>query len=250
MYQNKLQKIDELKAKIDNFRPLSENVLKQIKAYFKINFTYTSNAIEGNTLSLSETKIIIEDGITIGGKPVKDHLEVIGQANAYDLLFDIAQNDKNITEEIILKLHHILYNNIKESKAGKYRDCNVLITGSEYELPKHQEIPQLMKKFCAEIPNKKNSMHPVEFSAWLHERLVSIHPFVDGNGRTARLIMNLALLQAGYNIITIPPIVRNDYIFGLQEAQLKNNIQPFINFISEMVFESQKEYIKIIERLN
>ena len=250
MYQSRLQKIDNLKAKIDSFIPLSENILKQIKAYFKISFTYTSNALEGNTLSLSETKIIIEDGITIGGKPVKDHLEVIGQANAYDLLFDIAQNEKDITEQTILKLHHMLYNNIDEAKSGKYRDCNVLITGSEYELPKHDKLSELMQEFCAEIPVKKENLHPVEFSAWLHERLVSIHPFIDGNGRTARLIMNLALLQAGYNIITIPPVVRNDYIFGLQEAQLKNNIQPFTNFISEMVLEAQKEYLRIIERLN
>ena len=250
MYQSRLQEIDNLKAKIDSFRPLSENILKQIKAYFKISFTYTSNAIEGNTLSLSETKIIIEDGITIGGKPVKDHLEVIGQANAYDLLFDIAQNEKDITEQTILKLHHMLYNNIDEAKSGKYRDCNVLITGSEYELPKHDKLSELMQEFCAEIPVKKENLHPVEFSAWLHERLVSIHPFIDGNGRTARLIMNLALLQAGYNIITIPPVVRNDYIFGLQEAQLKNNIQPFTNFISEMVLEAQKEYLRIIERLS
>ena len=250
MYQSRLQEIDNLKAKIDSFRPLSENILKQIKAYFKISFTYTSNAIEGNTLSLSETKIIIEDGITIGGKPVKDHLEVIGQANAYDLLFDIAQNEKDITEQTILKLHHMLYNNIDEAKSGKYRECNVLITGSEYELPKHDKLQELMQEFCAEIPVKKENLHPVEFSAWLHERLVSIHPFIDGNGRTARLIMNLALLQAGYNIITIPPVVRNDYIFGLQEAQLKNNIQPFTNFISEMVLEAQKEYLRIIERLS
>ena len=250
MYQSRLQEIDNLKAKIDSFRPLSENILKQIKAYFKISFTYTSNAIEGNTLSLSETKIIIEDGITIGGKPVKDHLEVIGQANAYDLLFNIAQNEKDITEQTILKLHHMLYNNIDEAKSGKYRDCNVLITGSEYELPKHDKLSELMQEFCAEIPVIKENLHPVEFSAWLHERLVSIHPFIDGNGRTARLIMNLALLQAGYNIITIPPVVRNDYIFGLQEAQLKNNIQPFTNFISEMVLEAQKEYLRIIERLS
>ena len=144
----------------------------------------------------------------------------------------------------------MLYNNIDEAKSGKYRDCNVLITGSEYELPKHNKVPELMKKFCAEIPVKKENLHPVEFSAWLHERLVSIHPFIDGNGRTARLIMNLALLQAGYNIITIPPVVRNDYIFGLQEAQLKNNIQSFTNFISEMVLEAQKEYLRIIERLS
>lgn len=249
MYKSRLTEIDEFKSKIDSYRPLSENMLNQIKAYFKISFTYTSNAIEGNTLSLSETKIIIEDGITIGGKPVKDHLEVIGQAKAYDLLFEIAKNKQNVNERTILKLHRILYCNIDENNAGQYRNCNVLITGSEYDLPKFDKIPQLMKNFCAEIPEKQKLLHPVEYAAWLHERLVSIHPFIDGNGRTARLLMNLALLQAGYNIITIPPVVRNDYICALQDAQLNNSIQSFYNFISEMVLESQKEYLRMIERL-
>ncbi len=247
MYQNRFKDNDEYKAKIDSHRPLSEHVLNQIKAYFKISFTYTSNAIEGNSLSLNETKIIIEDGITIGGKPMKDHLEVLGNANAYDLLFELAKGTE-ITEAEILKLHHILYNNIDESNAGKYRKCNVLITGSEFELPKHEVVPSIMKEFTEKIPSKKASLHPVEFASWLHERFVSIHPFIDGNGRCARLLMNLALLQAGYNIITIPPIVRNDYISALQDAQIENNSQPFINFISEMVLESQKEYLKIIER--
>ena len=107
-----------------------------------------------------------------------------------------------------------------------------------------------MKEFTSKIITNKEKMHPIEFAAWLHERLVSIHPFIDGNGRTARLLMNLALLQAGYNITSISPVVRNDYIAGLEDAQLKNNIIPFINFISEMVLESQKEYLKILERLN
>lgn len=249
MYKSRLQEIDELKSKIDAYRPLSENVLNQIKAYFKISFTYSSNALEGNTLSMSETKIIIEDGITIGGKPMREHLEVLGQANAYDLLFEIAQKEQKLTEPVILELHRILYSSINEKFAGQYRHCNVLITGSEFELPKYNEIPNLMKNFCSQISKMQNKLHPVELAAWLHERLVSIHPFVDGNGRTARLLMNLALLQAGYNIITIPPVVRNDYIGTLQEAQLKDDIQPFYNFISEMVLESQKEYLRIIERL-
>jgi len=249
MYNSRFKDNDEYKAKIDLYRPLDENILKQIKAYFKISFTYTSNAIEGNSLSLNETKIIIEDGITIGGKPIKDHLEVIGNSNAYDLLFDIANRNVSISEDIILELHKILYSGIDELNAGKYRNCNVLITGSEYELPKYQDVPKLMKEFAAKIELNKAKMHPVEFSAWLHERVVSIHPFIDGNGRTARLLMNLALLNAGYNIITIPPVVRNDYIAGLQDAQLNNDIIPFTNFISEMVLESQKEYLRIIERL-
>ncbi|MBR1680619.1 Fic family protein, partial [bacterium] len=151
MYNNRFKDNDEYKAKIDAYRPLDEYILKQIKAYFKISFTYTSNAIEGNSLSLNETKIIIEDGITIGGKPVKDHLEVIGNSNAYDLLFDIANQNIPITEDTILKLHKMLYSNIDETNGGKYRNCNVLITGSEYELPKHQDIPKLMKEFCSNI---------------------------------------------------------------------------------------------------
>ena len=249
MYNNRFKDNDEFKAKIDAYRPLDENILKQIKAYFKISFTYTSNALEGNSLSLNETKIIIEDGITIGGKSVKDHLEVIGNSNAYDLLFDIANRNVPISEDIIFELHKMLYSNIDKKNAGKYRDCNVLITGSEFELPKFNIVPQLMTEFVQNIEINKGEMHPIEFAAWLHEKLVSIHPFIDGNGRTARLLMNLALLNAGYNIITIPPVVRNDYITGLQDAQLKNNIVPFTNFISEMVLESQKEYLKIIERL-
>jgi len=249
MYNNRFIDNDEFKAKIEAYRPLDENILKQIKAYFKISFTYTSNAIEGNSLSLNETKIIIEDGITIGGKPIKDHLEVIGNSNAYDLLFDIANQNISIDEKTILSLHKILYSSIDEKQAGKYRDCNVLITGSEYELPKYNVVPKLMEEFSQSIETNKEKMHPIEFAAWLHERLVSIHPFIDGNGRTARLLMNLALLNAGYNITTISPVVRNDYIAGLQDAQLKKNIVPFTNFISEMVLESQKEYLRIIERL-
>jgi len=249
IYSNRFKDNDEYKAKIDAYRPLDENILKQIKAYFKISFTYTSNAIEGNSLSLNETKIIIEDGITIGGKPIKEHLEVIGNSNAYDLLFDIANQNISISEKTILSLHKILYSNIDEKQAGKYRDCNVLITGSEYELPKYNVVPKLMEEFSQSIKTNKEKMHSIEFAAWLHERLVSIHPFIDGNGRTARLLMNLALLNAGYNITTISPVVRNDYITGLQDAQLKKNIVPFTNFISEMVLESQKEYLRIIERL-
>jgi len=210
---------------------------------------YTSNALEGNSLTLTETKIIIEDGITIGGKPMREHLEVLGHSDAYDLLYELANNHE-ITEKEILQLHHLFFKNINEEKAGVYRDCNVIITGSEFELPKYKDVPKLMKEFSDNIPKMKEKYHPVEFAARLHEGLVTIHPFVDGNGRAARLLMNLALLQSGYNITIIPPVVRNDYIVAIQEAQINNNKEPFVSFISEMVLESQKEYLKIIERLS
>jgi Fic family protein len=248
MYENRFAQNEEYKAKIDKYRPLSDHILQQIKAYYRISLTYTSNAIEGSSLSVSETKIIIEDGITIGGKPLREHLEVIGHSEAYDLLYKQADSAA-ITGQDILDLHHLFYKHIDENQAGVYRDCNVVITGSEFELPKYTQIPELMRIFTGKIPQMKANLHPVEFAAILHKELVTIHPFIDGNGRTARLLMNLALLQSGYNIVTIPPVVRNDYISALREAQLNNNIEPFVNFISEMILESQKEYLKIIERL-
>ena len=245
MFENRIELIDKLKAEIDQYRPLDKNTLKQLKEYFKIGLTYSSNAIEGNSLTLTETKIVLEDGITIGGKPLKDHFEAVGHAEAYDFLYKLAKN-REITEKDILKLHHLFYKHIDEKKAGKYRKTKVIITGTEFLPPSPEDIPHLMKEFCNKIPKMRKKYHPVEFAALLHKELVTIHPFVDGNVRTARLLMNLALLQDEYVITVIPPVMRNDYIFTLQEAQLKGNNQPFINFISEMVYESEKDYLRLI----
>ena len=137
---------------------------------------------------------------------------------------------------------------INESEAGNYRTKNVIVTGSDIDFPKPNELFDKMQDFVKNIPNLKSQLHPVEYAAMLHAKFVNIHPFIDGNGRVARLLMNLALLQAGYNITIIPPVVRADYIRALQDSN-HNNFIPFINFISEMVLESQKEYLRIIERL-
>ena len=248
-YENRIKEIDGLKAKIDKHKPLSENALKQLKEYYRIGLTYTSNAIEGNSLTETETKIVIEDGITIGGKPLKDHYEAMGHSEAFSFLYDLAKN-KTITEADILKLHHLFYYRIDEDKAGKYRKVNVLITGSTFRPPVHSEVPALMKKFTDKIPSMRKKYHPVEFSARLHKELITIHPFVDGNGRTARLLMNLALLQTGYVVTIIPPILRNEYINTIKKAQIEpKDDKPFINFISSMVYESAKEYIRLLESL-
>jgi len=248
-YENRIKEIDELKHKIDKHRPLSKHALEQLKEYYRIGLTYTSNAIEGNSLTETETKIVIEDGITIGGKPLKDHYEAMGHSEAFNFLYDIAKN-KEITEADILKLHHLFYYRIDEDKAGKYRNVNVLITGSNFRPPAHSEVPALMKKFTDSIPAMQKKYHSVEFSARIHKEFVTIHPFVDGNGRAARLLMNLALLQSGYIITIIPPILRNDYINAIKKAQIEpRDDKPFINFISSMVYESAKEYIRLLESL-
>lgn len=167
----------------------------------------------------------------------------------YDLVYKLATNVE-ITEKEILQLHYIFYKNINEKKAGIYRDYNVKVTGYELNLPKYNDVPRLMKEFSENIPKMKEQYHPVEFAARLHERVVTIHPFVDGNGRTARLLMNIALIQAGYNITIIPKSLRNDYLWALKESQTDdNNKEPFVNFISEMVLESQKKYLESLNAI-
>ena len=247
MYKNRFKEIDELKAKIDGFRPLSADVLKQIREYYKIGLTYTSNALEGNTLDLAETKVVLEDGLTISGKPLKDHLETLGHAQAYDKLFELSKKDF-ISEDDIKTMHKLFYSKIDLQNAGVYREKPVIVTGVDIDFPLPSEIEGKMQEFIAKLPQIKQNSHPVEYSAMVHVLFVNIHPFIDGNGRVARLLMNLALLQSGYNITSIPPVVRADYIRALQ-ASNKNDYEPFVNFISEMVFEAQKEYIRIIERL-
>lgn len=246
MYRNCFTQNDEYKAKINALRPLSNEALAQIKEYYKVGLTYASNALEGNTLNLAETKVVLEDGLTIGGKPLKDHYETVGHAKAFDKIFELASN-ATITENDIKLLHKLFYEKIDSEKAGKYRTSQVIITGSDVELPKPDELNQKMQEFIMQLPTLKEKLHPVEYAAMVHVIFVNIHPFLDGNGRVARLLMNLALLQNGYNIVVIPPVVRADYILALQETNKGNN-KNFINFISEMVLESQKEYLKIISR--
>ena len=247
--ENRIKEIDGLKKEIDKHRPLSQKALEQLKGYYRVGLTYSSNALEGNSLTETETKVVIEDGITIGGKPLNDHYEAMGHSEAFTLLYKLAKK-KTITEKDILDLHHLFYYRIDETRAGKYRKEKVIITGSSFVPPHPSKIVGMMKKFIAAIPKYRKKCHPVEFAALLHKELVTIHPFTDGNGRTARLLMNLALLQTGYTITIIPPVVRSEYINAIKKAQTgaKDN-HPFINFISSMVYESMKDYKRLLNAL-
>lgn len=246
-YENRLKDVDKLQQEISRHRPLNRNALKQLKEYFRIGLTYSSNAIEGNSLTETETKIVLEDGITIGGKPLKDHYEAVGHSEAFDLLYKLAKN-REITEKDILSLHKLFYHLIDGKNAGRYRKQPVIITGSTLEPPAPHEIKPLMQQFAVDLPELRKKHHPVEFASLLHIRLATIHPFVDGNGRTARLVMNLALLQEGYPVTIIPPVLRGDYIEALKASNRGDN-KPFINFISCMVLESQRDYLRLLRSL-
>jgi len=248
MVEPKLKKIDELKKEIDSYRPLQKHETEELKVYYRIGLTYTSNALEGNSLTESETKIVLEEGITIGGKLIKDHLEALGSSDAYDLLYKLVKLSK-IEEKDILKLHKLFYFRIDPKQAGKYRKVQVFISGTKFIPPAPKDVPYLMEKFAQEIPKLKKEHHPVEFAALLYLKLVTIHPFIDGNVRTARLLMNLALMQAGYPITFIPPIVRKEYIDSIRTAQTTKKNKHFFDFISTMTIESEQEFLRLIKAL-
>jgi Fic family protein len=248
MYRRTLKEVDELQKEINEYRPLSRSALKQLKEHYRIGLTYSSNALEGNSLTETETKIVLEEGITIGGKPLRDHLEAIGHSEAYDHLYKLAKN-KEITEKDILDLHKLFYYRIDKENAGIYRKVPVIITGVDFKFPPPSKIRPLTQEFVREIPSLREKHHPVEYSALIHLRFVNIHPFIDGNGRTARFLMNLALLQAGYVITIIPPVLRREYLDSLQASNRGDN-KPFINLIIAMVYESQKDYLRILQTLN
>lgn len=240
---NLLQKIDEAKKQIDTYRPLEGHMLKELKEYYRIGLTYTSNALEGNTLTESETKVVLEEGITIAGKPLKDHLEALGHSQAYDFIFQ-CMHGHSFSEEEIKRLHYLFYHKMSEQEAGVYRTKQVFISGSQYPVPTPDKIEQLMSDFIARQTELKQKYHPVEYAALVHKEFVFIHPFIDGNGRVARLLMNLVLLQQGYTIVVIPPVVRAQYIQALERAHVDD--RPFIDFIAQRVYETQKDYLRLL----
>jgi len=243
-FDSRIKEAEQLHREISSKRPLSRHALSQLKEYYRIGLTYASNALEGNSLTELETKVVLEDGITIGGKPLRDHFEALGHSEAFDLLYKLAKKTE-ITEKQILELHKLFYYRIDPKQAGHYRKVGVVVTGSTLDFPRPAELKQAMAEFTAQIAGQQVKCHPIEFAAWLHIRLVSIHPFVDGNGRTARLLMNLALLQTGYPIAIIPPVVRPEYIAALKASNSGDN-QPFINLLSSMVYESQRDYLRLL----
>lgn len=236
------KEIDALQKEINIRRPFDERVLKQIREYYRIGLTYTSNALEGNSLTETETKIVLEEGITIGGKRLIDHLEVIGHGDALNYLYECIKN-KNFSEDDIKKLHQLFYYRIDEKYAGIYRDIKIFISGCKYPFAQPEDLPKLMKELIVRLGGLKDKMHPVEFAALVHKEFVFVHPFIDGNGRVARLLMNLSLLQAGYNIAIIPPIMRSKYIETLEKAHVDD--KDFIMFIAQMVKETQKDYLRL-----
>lgn len=240
------QKIDLNKSAIDRYRPFEGEMLKQTRDYYRVGTTWTSNAIEGNTLTESETKILLEDGLTVGGKPLKYTYEAIGHGKAYDYMFTLIKSD-TITTENILMLHKLFYQSIDEENAGAWRRQPIFVSGSDYVFPLPEELQVKMAELEKWIKTERDNYHPVEFAALLHLKFVTIHPFIDGNGRTARLLTNLALIQKGYLPVIVPPIYKLDYNGYIRLYQNKGDASKFVEFIAEQEVETQKEMMRLLQ---
>lgn len=239
------QKIDLNQAAIDRYSPFEGEMLKQTRDYYRVGTTWSSNAIEGNTLTESETKILLEDGLTVGGKPLKYTYEAIGHGKAYDYMFTLVGSN-TITTENILMLHRLFYQNIDSENAGAWRKQPIFVSGSDHVFPLPEELPSEMAALEKWIKTERSQYHPVEFAALLHLKFVTIHPFIDGNGRTARLLTNLALIQKGYLPVIVPPIYRLEYNGYIRLYQNQGDAFRFVEFIAEQEIETQKEMMRLL----
>lgn len=239
-----IENLELKKKQIDAKRPLAQNLVENLEKWFALELNYTSNALEGNTLTRKETSVILEKGITIGGKTLREHLEIINHENALQFLSTLI-NQKNLTEAQLLQIHSIILSGIDNPNAGRYRDVSVRISGSSTILPSPRKVPHLMEHFFNNTINHDN--HPVIKAALAHYELVTIHPFIDGNGRSARLLMNLILMQNGYPPAIIRTSDRMRYLSLLEQAQTQELLEPFLKFIYNCVARSLDIYLKAIE---
>lgn len=239
-----IKRLEEKRKKLNSLRPLPPSAVRKLKENFEVEMTYNSNAIEGNSLTLRETFLVLNEGITIKGKPLKDHLEAINHKEALDYLYDLVDHEKKITfsEHLIKNLHQLVTQNIEKEWAGRYRNAPVRITGTPHQPPDALQVPHLMNDVIRWVSHEQNKMHVVELAAILQHQFVHIHPFFDGNGRTARLIMNVLLLQKGYPLAIILKNDRKRYYRVLQEAD-KNNYKPLIEFVAKAVERSLDIYL-------
>lgn len=212
--------LDLKKKRLDALRPLKPELVQNLEEWFRVELTYTSNAIEGNTLTRQETAVVLEKGLTVGGKTMREHLEATNHAKALDWLKERLAHPKAVLgEKEILHLHEMILKGIDDPNAGRYRNVMVRISGSTVILPNARKVPELMREFVSWLKSSVK-LHPAEQAAEAHYRLVTIHPFIDGNGRTARLLMNLLLMQSGFPPAFIRTRERVTYLNSLEKAQL------------------------------
>lgn len=244
MLPDALAHIDTLNARLRS-HALPPSLVASIEADWEVVQTYNSNAIEGNTLSLAETKAVLLDGVTIGGHPLREHLEAVNHREAWRLMRRMASAQAPLLEDELLALHRTILSGIQTGDAGVYRRERVRVVGSSRIFPNPLKVPQLMDELLAELNAQMPELHPVILSAHAHYGLVAVHPFIDGNGRTARLLMNLCLIRAGYPPALLPVTGRAEYYSALEVAN-SGDLAPFEALIAGRVLVGLREFLAVV----
>ena len=244
--QTLLKQADDKLARLQHFRDWDN---ESIRRAINIEYTYESNRIEGNTLTLRETDLVIHKGLTIGGKPLVEHLEAINHYEAGELVRDWVQGKEPFNQFALLSLHGLILRSIDKQYAGRYRDIPVTISGSRHIPPQPWLVEKLMEDYFLFYQEQREQLHPIILAAEMHERLVTIHPFVDGNGRTARLVMNLVLMHHGFPLAIFHG--DNDARFAYYDALEKCNVEQdkieFHQLVAEQVLDALKQRLKLVE---
>jgi Fic family protein/DNA-binding XRE family transcriptional regulator len=241
-----LEEIDELKKQLDQIRAF-ENY--RITEALELEYTFESNRIEGNTLTLRETDLVINKGLTVSGKSMQEHLEAINHGEAIHYVKELVSKHSVITKRELLGIHNLILRGINQEEAGRYRRIQVMIQGSSHLPPAPYLVEKQMEDYFIWYERNRSLLHPVVLAAEMHERLVTIHPFIDGNGRTSRLIMNMILLQHGFVIANIKGDNTSRYAYyeALDEVQTSGNKDSFIRFIAEIEKQSLERYLSILK---
>jgi len=244
---NLLLEVDDLKSQWDKCRPLEGIALEKMKEYFSINYTFDSNKIEGNTLTMQETYLVVREGLTINGKSMIEHLEAVNHFEAIDFIEDIVKNKDYLNERVVKQIHYLILKSIDKMNAGVYRKVPVMISGSSHVPPQPYIIAKQMEEVFEFYELNKSTLHPIILAADMHEKIVTIHPFIDGNGRTTRLIMNLVLLMNGFPIANIKGDIesRTNYYGALEKANTNKGSTDFYTIVANASIESLKAHINL-----
>lgn len=239
-------RIQQKKKQLDKLRPFPKTALEKLKERLRLLFTYNSNAIEGNTLTLSETKLVVEEGITIGGKSLREHNEAINHQKAIACIEQIVTEKKQITEELLCQLHGIILSNIEEEEKGMYRKRKVWIEGASFVPAKPNLVPKLMADFFQWLQTNPDHLNEIEQAAIAHEKFVFIHPFIDGNGRVGRLLTSLMLMQKGFPPLIVLKTERQKYIRVLESGH-NEKYAPLVNFMGRSLERSLALYLEALQ---
>lgn len=235
------RRVQENVAVLRRRRPLDREALRRLREQMRVLHTYHSNAIEGNTLTLRETQLVLEEGVTVGGKSLREHLEAANNARAFDWIGDAATSRRPLDHVVLQTLHEIVMQGLSDW-AGRYRVQNVRIAGSDHTPPAPAKIVGMLDSLFADVRREKN---PVLRSAYLHHGLVAVHPFMDGNGRVTRLATNLALLRAGYPVVVLRREDRRRY-YGTLRAADRGDLRPFAGFLLRAVDEALVRHLSAV----